>query len=54
MSARKEIPFRMPDGSTNWLQPGSREPLPMPEVGVRLAMNWAEVELDLRDPSWQP
>lgn len=21
---RKEIPYRMPDGSTNWLQPGSR------------------------------
>lgn len=21
---RSEIPFRMPDGSTNWLQPGSR------------------------------
>lgn len=21
---RREIPFRMPDGSTNWLQPGSR------------------------------
>ena len=21
---RQEIPYRMPDGSTNWLQPGSQ------------------------------
>lgn len=26
----------------------------MPEVQRRLAVDWAEIELDLRDPSWQP
>lgn len=26
----------------------------MPEVARRLAVNWAEIELDLRDPDWKP
>jgi hypothetical protein len=34
--------------------PGKFARWAMPTVKERLAVNWAEIELDLRDPSWQP
>lgn len=34
--------------------PGKFARWAMPDVAARLAVNWAEIELDLRDPSWQP
>lgn len=40
-----EPPIDIPARFKNWA---------MPEVQRRLAVDWAEIELDLRDPSWQP
>lgn len=40
-----EPPIDIPDKFARWA---------MPEVTCCLAVNWAEIELDLRDPDWKP
>jgi hypothetical protein len=40
-----EPPLDVPGKFAHWA---------MPDVARRLAVDWAEIELDLRDPSWRP